>query len=245
MGLMRPSVWILLVVLSAGILEQILAVQKLDELDIEGIYPLLDILLQRQAGTIHRRCFTSEGFDGEDQHSAAMQKLSGMDTAAACEAVRGYLTAATAKDCALMVTIRPLPPRAAGASRAPTKDADMAATTEGLQMAGLENASGCGDCCRTAQHVMCADQQGSAGMGNKDTERGVIHEQGVSHLPAEQQDPCVGSWAQDCGSGRSFNYKLAVVDLDMKLTSKVCEHFKLDKQILANWNASVAHVSFG
>lgn len=130
----------------AGVLDSILKVQKMDVHDIEGIHPLLTTLLQRHAPASLSEdspqsrqiapCASTEadmaspsghkapaGNSCEDR-DAALERLLTTDFEAAADTLRGYLVAATAKDCSLMITFAPcLPgPAPSGDSRHDSSD---------------------------------------------------------------------------------------------------------------------------
>ena len=112
------------VVLAAGVLERLLAVQMLDCHGVEAVHLLLQCLLRRcsagQHGDVQHSCGRSTGQQvfatQEDGHQAHkhMQQLLGLDTGAACKVLREYLAAAAAKDCSIMITLAPITPGVEG-----------------------------------------------------------------------------------------------------------------------------------
>ncbi len=116
----------------AGILELVLAAQKLDAHDVEGVKVLLDSLYREHclADTVIcipqtplvSRTGSEDAAAGQGsaesslkKHDEALCRLLQMDRAAAHGTLRHYLTAATAKDLSIMTTLRgwyPLAPSA-------------------------------------------------------------------------------------------------------------------------------------
>ena len=213
-----------------GVLDRILEVQKMDVHDIEGIHPLLAALLQKQPSrsqlTDTPNCWQHGANDykqvAREQSDAASpagdngpaniaQELCNAELArqlsadwpAACAALRGYLTAATAKDCSLMITLALLQ-----SPSAPQQDGDRHQTPG--QSAAMDG----------------------VGVGGRGCASGGILQEAGTQLPAVQEDPDVGSVVQDSETRRWFRYKVAVVDLDLKALRKIEQHFVLDRQIL-------------
>ena len=173
----------------AGPLDKLLAAQKLDTLDVAGVHPLLQAELQQRSVQRERPhaddAPAQQGLSGpilctsghmqkavtNTQQGAALQQLLGLQPEAACEVLRKYLVAATAKDCSIMITLAPF--------------------------------------------------------------QGGAQPAGVFQAPALQQDPCVGAVLSDAVLERSFRYKVAFVDLDLKPVWKMEEHFRLDRAIMA------------
>ena len=139
----------------------------------------------------------------KDTRSAELARLLSTDWPTACAALRDYLTAATAKDCSLMITLAPLQP-------APRPQQERTRRAEPSLGAAMDVASTIGE------RII-------GGMSERKSGR---------QLSAVQEDPDVGSVVQDSESGRWFRYKVAVVDLDLKPLSKVEQHFALDQKIL-------------
>lgn len=128
-------------------LDRILQVQKMDVHEIEGIHPLVTTILQMHAPANlsedtpqcrqHAPCASIEAQlaspSGHKAHAgnasgesdAALERLLSADFKTAADAIRGYLTAATAKDCSLMITLAPcvLGPAPSGDSRHDSYDA--------------------------------------------------------------------------------------------------------------------------
>ena len=213
-----------------GVLDRILEVQKMDVHDIEGIHPLLAALLQKQpsrsqladtpncwqhAANEYKQVLreqsdaaTPAGGNGpaniaQELCNAELARLLSAEWPAARAALRGYLTAATAKDCSLMITLTLLqspsaPQQDGGRSQTPGQSAAM----DGVGVGG----------------------RGCAGGGS--------FQKAGTQLPAMQEDPDVGSVVQDGETMRWFRYKVAVVDLDLKPLRKIEQHFVLDRQIL-------------
>eukprot|EP00798_Chlamydomonas_sp_ICE-L_P020826 gene20826-27656_t len=85
---------------NTGVMNKLLAVQKLDKIDVEGVLPLYQRLLQRyDADSLHARpSVLTQPCElvGELPSDVALEQW-GEDSM--CAALRGYLAAATAKDC--------------------------------------------------------------------------------------------------------------------------------------------------
>ena len=99
--------------LRTGVLDRLLAAQRLDRHDVEGVFPLLQALLQRSTAgqpADAQLAAAEEPLEMDatpDELQAAAQLLA-LDTEAACEVLREYLIAAAAKDCSLMITLAPV-----------------------------------------------------------------------------------------------------------------------------------------
>ena len=110
---------------STGVLKKVLRAQLLDTYDIEGIKALLDHLLAERCKESADSPDTPSGPDAAGSsctpaigaHSTcedsldngqceAIKRLCELDTAAAFQTIRQYLTAATAKDLSIMITLR-------------------------------------------------------------------------------------------------------------------------------------------
>ena len=173
----------------AGVLVKVLEAQKLDTHDVEGIKVLLDSLLAEAftagagqpaqpsgpgkahscADTTNALQNTSEG-SLHDAQREALKPLLQLDSAAAFQAIRDYLTAVTAKDLSIMITFR-----------------------------------------RSSRNTS------SETLAGRDTARTEMHDQDARVLT---------------DGGHEIEYKLALVDLDMKPLKKIYEHWKLDRDIM-------------
>ena len=106
-----------------GILDLVLATQKLDAHDVEGVKVLLDSLYREHCladTVISNALFPPANRTGSEdaaaghgsagsllkEHDEALSRLLQMDRAAAHGVLRDYLTAATAKDLSIMITLR-------------------------------------------------------------------------------------------------------------------------------------------
>lgn len=164
----------------------------------------------------------NHGAGPEAAHAAELARLRALPLRKACAALRGYLTAATAKDCSLMLTLQALP----GAGRPgvvkavkplghglPAANAAACAQSHGLRRPPAEHDSTC-----TGDRVLAnSDACGPA----------VVVER--------QTDACEGGIVELDGPGgrrARLRYKLAVVDLDLKRLAKVEAHWRLDQRIL-------------
>ena len=173
----------------AGVLMKVLKVQKLDIYDVEGIKALLDHLLagRCQASSDSLDLPSGPGKAGsctkapeiacEDsphqRQREAIQDLLRLDRAAAFQAIRDYLTAATAKDLSIMITLR-----------------------------------------RTSRHTIAGELVDAA-----DDDVALV----------EGRDPDAHVLTDGV---HETEYKVALVDLDMKPLSKVFEHWRLDSDIM-------------
>ena len=111
--------------LCAGVLQKVLIAQQLDVHDIEGIKVLLNELLAKDcklsqgnqsmnSGTGHAsRDLDAPAASGimvqtppHREQMKALDRLIGLDKIATLRVLRGYLTAATAKDLSIMMTLR-------------------------------------------------------------------------------------------------------------------------------------------
>ena len=107
----------------AGILNLVLAAQKLDAHDVEGVEVLLDSLYRKhcladtvtsnpQSPPVNRThneyaaAIRGSAESSLEKHDEALDRLLQMDRAAAHGILRDYLTAATAKDLSIMITLR-------------------------------------------------------------------------------------------------------------------------------------------
>lgn len=96
--------------------------------------PSADSLSEDRAGLDREYC-TSVGSSQE----AALQVLLGLGFPAACEAIRHYLIAATAKDCSIMITLQPL-----DAGAAPVAESgEQANECAGIAQLQTDAAMGC------------------------------------------------------------------------------------------------------
>jgi hypothetical protein len=189
---------------ASGALPALLAAQRLDVMDIEGVAPLLERLLAEgppvggsgaaaappdgSHGQSSGSGFGGSGGGGSSGHplrldpealaAAARLPVGDVPREAARQLLRAYLTAVTAKDCGVMVTLQ--------------------------QVAG-DGASGSG--CDA-----CADgaSNGSGGGGGRADctcgGRGTV---------------CCGGLLRDDASGCSFLWRVNLVDLDLKPLAKV------------------------
>jgi inositol-pentakisphosphate 2-kinase len=82
--------------------------------DVEGVFPLLQALLQRcgaqrdSGSQPAAPAELPEDTTPDDSQAAALQQLLALDTEAACGVLREYLIAAASKDCSIMVTLAPV-----------------------------------------------------------------------------------------------------------------------------------------
>ena len=107
----------------AGILKLVLAAQKLDSHDVEGVKVLLDSLLREHCsaytaisnpnsppvdriGIGNAAAEQRSAGSSSKEHDEALDRLLQRDRAAAHGILRDYLTAATAKDLSIMMTLK-------------------------------------------------------------------------------------------------------------------------------------------
>ncbi|KAL5778047.1 hypothetical protein ACOSP7_010973 [Xanthoceras sorbifolium] len=108
---LRTNIFIQLVaetVYHAGVLDQLLEVQKLDSFDIEGA-------IHAYYNVISQSCKICKELD-EDKVSQLCTSLHSIPLDESLKIVKNYLTAATAKDCSLMICLRPKGHEVSGAS---------------------------------------------------------------------------------------------------------------------------------
>ncbi|KAH9624291.1 hypothetical protein KSS87_014019 [Heliosperma pusillum] len=87
-------------IVKLGVLDRLLEVQKFDKLDIEGaIHAYYDVVSQS--------CKVCGNTD-EDRKSSKYSSLHSLPLEESRKIVKDYLTAATAKDCSLMISFRPM-----------------------------------------------------------------------------------------------------------------------------------------
>jgi hypothetical protein len=83
------------VLYASGVLQALLRLQQLDQTDVAGIEPLYEQLLQQQQQQRQQR-----------QQRQQQEQLVHQEQQQQYEMLRDYLTAATAKDCAIMITLQ-------------------------------------------------------------------------------------------------------------------------------------------
>lgn len=189
----------------------------------------------------------------EAAHRAELARLRALPQADACAALRAYLTAATAKDCSVMVALQVLPAPAPAPDRATGGSAGGALES----LAAGDPASG---------H---APHEGSAGIGPvsaapvSPAPAGNPAEGGAPAAPLVTTEPEAGGSGHPCnlqicadapplvivrqtdaslggvievagpgGRRMRLRYKLAVADLDAKRLAKVEEHWRLDQAMM-------------
>ena len=118
------ALMLLMLLGGAGVLDSILAVQKLDRYDIEGVYAIYQQLL----GNINKQdleaglqpalsscaqkavaCSAEEGRGNQplmQEYQQAMKSILSLPRNQALAVLRDYLIAATAKDCSIMIAFR-------------------------------------------------------------------------------------------------------------------------------------------
>lgn len=101
-GLQLPSFLELVAeaIFSSGVLDQLLATQKLDVLDIEGA-------IHAYYNVISQPCMVCKN-SGDPELLDQYSKLHSLPLEKSLNILRDYLIAATAKDCSLMVSFRPV-----------------------------------------------------------------------------------------------------------------------------------------
>lgn len=175
-----------------GVLPRLLQLQRLDEHDISGVAHLYRRLAAEVAaeGAAATEAAVHATAAAAGCSSNAVARLLALPLDSALAVLRGYLTAATARDCAVMVTLQEV---------AVAADSSGASGTAGAPPAA-DVPAGPADC---------------SAAGGADADPAAIVR--LIRCPA---------------SGRSFRYKLAFVDLDMKAASKIPAHHALDQRIL-------------
>ena len=186
----------------------------------------------------------------EAAHRAELARLRALPQADACAALRAYLTAATAKDCSVMVALQVLP------------SPDPA--TEGSALPEPAVPGAAGDF--ASGHAL---HEGSAGSGPMSAAPGLpapagnLAERGAPDAPPVTPEPETGGSGRLCdppcgadapplvlvrqtdaslggvievagpgGRRLRLRYKVAVADLDAKRLAKVEEHWRLDQAIM-------------
>lgn len=105
--------------LCAELLPRVLQLQQMDKVDIEGALPLYRALLEGYSATA-----------GTGSASPSSGKVwADYDEPAALAALRGYLTAMTAKDCGIMITLQPLQ-QASGGTSPPVSPSKVPSSTQ-------------------------------------------------------------------------------------------------------------------
>jgi hypothetical protein len=118
----------------AGVLPALLAVQRLDVLDIEGVEPLYWKLLQQMLpGQQMDCCHTTNELQQQQQQQQWLALL------------RDYLTAATAKDCGIMITLQQIWPAQQPAAAVLPGQCGISSSSSSSSSGGVmyDAASGC------------------------------------------------------------------------------------------------------
>ena len=228
-----------LVDLLAGVLERegvlpcLLQAQQQCRYDIEGIYQLYCHLagtLTPEVQPAHSAAADGSSRDSDSgggsadataeassAHAAAVRQLLAMPLAEAHAVLRSYVVAATAKDCAIMITLQRL------ADTPPAASAGDGAVEPGSGGGSGTNPHTDGQELRESQQQQQQQQQGQP-------------LQAVSPPVCRTYCAAAGAW---------FAYRLAVVDLDLKPLAKIPKHHQLDAAILAAARRHLADNSGG
>lgn len=102
--------------------------QQLDEMDIEGIMPLYEQLLAAVTSSQDQASPST----GQQQGSGSPASLDASASAEARAALRNYLTAATAKDCGIMVALQRVQATATSSIAGTAEGGDEASSAPGM-----------------------------------------------------------------------------------------------------------------
>ena len=187
----------------------------------------------------------------EAAHRAELARLRALPQADACAALRAYLTAATAKDCSVMVALQVLP------------SPDPATGGRALREPAVPGAAG-GPASGHALHGGSAGSgPTSEAPGSQPAPAGSPAERGAPGAPPAPPEPEAGGSGRPCdapcgadapplvlvrqtdarlggvievagprGRRLRLRYKVALADLDAKRLAKVEEHWRLDQAIM-------------
>lgn len=189
---------------ASGVLRALLELQQLDAVDVQGIEPLYAQLLLQQQQQYNQQHQEEEEEEQEEQHQEEQQQRQ-------FEQLRNYLTAATAKDCAVMLTLQQVVPAA--------PNNRSAANTSVTSSSSRSSSRG--------------------GVGGNSAEQQQPQPPSQSLSPAAAAAAARAAQLHtDAATGCCFAWQLSVVDLDLKPVSKVPVHADLDRAIVA---AAAAH----
>lgn len=166
---------------------------------------------------------------GEAAHRAELARLRALPQADACAALRAYLTAATAKDCSVMVALQVLP-----APAPPDPATEGSAGSEPMAAAPLAPAPAGDPAEGGAPDAPLATPEPEPG-GSGPPVDALSGADAPPLVLVRQTDASVGGVIEVGGPGGRrlrLRYKVAVADLDAKRLAKVEEHWRLDQQIM-------------
>jgi hypothetical protein len=209
---------------ASGVLPALLAVQQLDTVDVAGVEPLYRQLLQEQQQQQQRE-------DKQSQQQAAqqqdVQQQAGEQQQQEVEQeqqqddhlglLRGYLTAATAKDCAVMITLQQVvqQQQAEVYQQQQEVQQQQQQQTQGAAVAPASSSTGGAPSAGGSPAVSSSNSNSGGGSSSSGTGGAAAH---------LYTDPITGC---------CFAWRMALVDLDLKPVSKVPVHAELDRAVVS------------
>jgi hypothetical protein len=229
---------------ASGVLTALLSLQQLDAVDVAGIEPLYLQLLQQQQGKQQGKRQGKQqdqeqqqeqeqqgqhGQHGQQQQERQQQQQQEGQLAQQqqqLQVLRDYLTAATAKDCALMITLQQVLPQQQQQQQQLQAQLGHEQGQQGLPPDGYSPLA------QQEQQQKCGSKatHSSASRATQGTPHGSSSSSSSSSQAGSPCSPC--RLFHDKPSGCVFAWRLSVVDLDLKPVSKVPTHADLDRAIV-------------